>query len=146
MASDGASSLLINWGSRAVGVIAVPISIYFFSHWNDTLQKHGEVLSSIQTSIDDLKNGEDRLEKGQDSLKQSFDTQVGQIINTQQQVQSEVAALEQANRDREGAHAIEASPRWTPPPPQNIPAAIGAAISHLTGIRARGRVSNRGPR
>jgi hypothetical protein len=71
---------------KVIAIIVVPVGLFFLYHAWDALEQHGKELSSISTTLNDVK---DELK----DLKDGFGAQIGQIAHDEHEDQTDIAVL-----------------------------------------------------
>jgi hypothetical protein len=115
--------------------------IYFFTHEIESINKYGELLPVLQTSLTDVKDQVSDLKVGQTELRLHFDNRVDQIAGAQENLQSEVVRLKQAQLDRPPVvEEIRPPPGGSLDTYTTVPNPLGAIIHSFTSpLRSRSR-------
>jgi hypothetical protein len=71
---------------KIISIIVVPVGLFFLYHAWDALEEHGKLLSSLQTTVNDIK-------VSQDELRTALGGQVTQLAKDEHDDQTDIAVL-----------------------------------------------------
>ena len=93
-AADWTESTTFKLILAAIPIFLGPLIVAGIVWTGTSLVSHGNSLAKIETVVQDLKDGQTRIES-------AVNTHIGEIVNVQDELRSEVSALQTAERLRE---------------------------------------------